>query len=342
MLSDTRSTPVNSPAPGVIPDTINGPVREQPAVAVPEHRSRAGSRRGGKRERDTGRALSPQGPPGPTTRLRDRSRRARRAAHRPRSVEYRASQGQLVDRQLPSLARMAGARRRDPRLGTRAHGQRKVPLAYSRTAAPRWGPVMTRSRHAHAGCSCTNEASGRRRCRVRSGVDEVPGLRGERRRRQLGDRRRQPRSPRAISERRVLRGSHTSRGHRTVRRRLSAVRRPRAGHSPLELAARRETATVRDDLDVERWLDERGSFNSEAVTGWPSRRRSHRPSGSRPAPSPDPRQTYSCPECEHVLRVSDLGRHRAQFELTDERADEPVMNRVCRVCGHGLPEKNPV
>lgn len=35
MLSDTRSTPVNSPAPGVIPDTINGPVREEPAVAVP-------------------------------------------------------------------------------------------------------------------------------------------------------------------------------------------------------------------------------------------------------------------------------------------------------------------
>jgi hypothetical protein len=54
---------------------------------------------------------------------------------------------------------------------------------------------------------------------------------------------------------------------------------------PLELAARRETATVRDDLDVERWLDERGSFNSEAVTGWPSRRRSHRPSGWRPAPA---------------------------------------------------------
>lgn len=42
-----------------------------------------------------------------------------------------------------------------------------------------------------------------------------------------------------------------------------------------------------------------------------------------PCASPDPRQTYSCPECEHVLRVSDLGRHRAQFELTDERADEP-------------------
>jgi hypothetical protein len=61
-----------------------------------------------------------------------------------------------------------------------------------------------------------------------------------------------------------------------------------------------------------------------------------------PCANPDPRQTYSCPECGHVLRVSGLGRHRAYFELTDERADEPVMNRVCPVCGHGLPEKNPV
>jgi ribosomal protein S27AE len=63
----------------------------------------------------------------------------------------------------------------------------------------------------------------------------------------------------------------------------------------------------------------------------------------RPAPAakPDPRPTYSCPECGHVLRVSGLGRHRVYFELTDERADHPVMNRVCPECGHGLPGKNP-
>jgi hypothetical protein len=35
----------------------------------------------------------------------------------------------------------------------------------------------------------------------------------------------------------------------------------------LELAARRETATMTDELDAERWLDEGGSFSSEAVTG---------------------------------------------------------------------------
>jgi ribosomal protein S27AE len=59
-----------------------------------------------------------------------------------------------------------------------------------------------------------------------------------------------------------------------------------------------------------------------------------------PLAKPDPRPTYSCPECGHVLRVSGLGRHRVYFELDDERADDPVMNRVCPACGHGLPGKN--
>jgi hypothetical protein len=39
-----------------------------------------------------------------------------------------------------------------------------------------------------------------------------------------------------------------------------------------ELAARRKTATVTDDLDAERWLDEGGSFSSDAVTRWPAGR----------------------------------------------------------------------
>jgi|GEM_PF-7023798 len=60
-----------------------------------------------------------------------------------------------------------------------------------------------------------------------------------------------------------------------------------------------------------------------------------------PAAKPDARRTYTCPECRHVLRVSGLGRHRVYFELDDERADQPVMNRVCPACGHGLPGKNP-
>jgi uncharacterized protein YegP (UPF0339 family) len=41
---------------------------------------------------------------------------------------------------------------------------------------------------------------------------------------------------------------------------------------PLELAARPQTATSPDDLDAARWLDEGGSFSSEAVTGWAARR----------------------------------------------------------------------
>jgi ribosomal protein S27AE len=62
----------------------------------------------------------------------------------------------------------------------------------------------------------------------------------------------------------------------------------------------------------------------------------------RPAPpaKPDPTRTYTCPECGHVLRVSGLGRHRVYFELDDERAENPVMNRVCPECGLGLPGKS--
>ncbi len=40
----------------------------------------------------------------------------------------------------------------------------------------------------------------------------------------------------------------------------------------LELAARPEPATAAYDLDAERWLDEGGSFRSEAVTTWPAQR----------------------------------------------------------------------
>jgi ribosomal protein S27AE len=29
------------------------------------------------------------------------------------------------------------------------------------------------------------------------------------------------------------------------------------------------------------------------------------------------------------------------FELDDDRSEDPVMNRVCPVCGHGLQDKNP-
>jgi ssDNA-binding Zn-finger/Zn-ribbon topoisomerase 1 len=57
--------------------------------------------------------------------------------------------------------------------------------------------------------------------------------------------------------------------------------------------------------------------------------------------NPDPRPTYSCPECGHVLRVSGLGRHRVYFELADALAEDPVMNRICPACGHGLPGKSP-
>jgi predicted RNA-binding Zn-ribbon protein involved in translation (DUF1610 family) len=60
-----------------------------------------------------------------------------------------------------------------------------------------------------------------------------------------------------------------------------------------------------------------------------------------PSANQDSSRTYGCPECGHVLRVSGLGRHRVYFELTDARADDPVMNRECPACGHPLPGKSP-
>ncbi len=59
-----------------------------------------------------------------------------------------------------------------------------------------------------------------------------------------------------------------------------------------------------------------------------------------PTRRPNPRQVYSCPECDHALRVFGGGRHRVYFELGDERLDEPVMTGACPACGQGLPGKN--
>lgn len=56
---------------------------------------------------------------------------------------------------------------------------------------------------------------------------------------------------------------------------------------------------------------------------------------------PQSRPPYSCPQCGHLLRVAGLGRHRVYFELDDERSVDPVIDRVCPECGHGLPGKNP-
>jgi hypothetical protein len=39
---------------------------------------------------------------------------------------------------------------------------------------------------------------------------------------------------------------------------------------PVDLAARRDRPS--DDLDAERWLDDGGSFSSEAVTRWQAQR----------------------------------------------------------------------
>jgi uncharacterized protein YegP (UPF0339 family) len=53
----------------------------------------------------------------------------------------------------------------------------------------------------------------------------------------------------------------------------SAPFEDRAGDTPpVDLVARRDAAMARDNLDAERWLDEGGSFSSEAVTRCPAGR----------------------------------------------------------------------
>lgn len=111
----------------------------------------------------------------------------------------------------------------------------------------------------------------------------------------------------------------------------------RAAHAP---------QAVGDALAAERWLDEGGSFSRAvgqpvASGTMPSGTLIALPKRLAPAATPASRPAYACPECGHLLRVSGLGRHRVYFELDDERSEDPVMNRACPACGHGLPGKNP-
>jgi hypothetical protein len=107
------------------------------------------------------------------------------------------------------------------------------------------------------------------------------------------------------------------------------------------MRAVRAPQAVGDALAAERWLDEGGSFSrpvGQPTAGGTLIALPVRPAlATRPASRP----AYTCPECKHLLRVSGLGRHRVYFELGDERSEDPVINRVCPACGHGLPGKNP-
>lgn len=98
---------------------------------------------------------------------------------------------------------------------------------------------------------------------------------------------------------------------------------------------------VSDALAAERWLDEGGSLRRPAGQPVTSGTLIALPERLAPAATPASRPPYACPECGHLLRVSGLGRHRVYFELGDERSEDPVMNRACPACGHGLPGKNP-
>jgi hypothetical protein len=86
----------------------------------------------------------------------------------------------------------------------------------------------------------------------------------------------------------------------------------------------------------------RGSPVGSAAAGViPERGSDATPTGAEtPSAKLDAREIYTCPQCEHVLRVVGLGRHRVYFEPTDQLLDDPVMDRVCPSCGLGLPGKN--
>ena len=47
---------------------------------------------------------------------------------------------------------------------------------------------------------------------------------------------------------------------------------PHAVGRPVDFLARRGAAVARDDFDAQRWLDEGGSFPSEATVEWPASR----------------------------------------------------------------------
>jgi hypothetical protein len=86
----------------------------------------------------------------------------------------------------------------------------------------------------------------------------------------------------------------------------------------------------------------RGSPVDSAAPGViPERGPDATPTGTEtPSAKLDARASYTCPQCEHVLRVVGLGRHRVYFEPTDQLLDNPVMDRACPTCGLGLPGKN--
>jgi hypothetical protein len=100
-----------------------------------------------------------------------------------------------------------------------------------------------------------------------------------------------------------------------------------------DLIGRRETILAQARLDAERWTDDGGSFYLEAV---PSAPIADAPDHATAAP---PAEHYRC-QCQHVLQVFGLGRHRRYYELADRGWQHPVMGRVCPSCQRGLPGKN--
>ena len=102
-----------------------------------------------------------------------------------------------------------------------------------------------------------------------AGTDGVPHLRGQRRLLSLEDSRRRRLNPRAVGGARFLRRGGTSRTTGLQRCRLGAFPAPREWDRTQSISTARRAASD-EDSDAERWLDEGGSFSSEAVAQWPA------------------------------------------------------------------------
>lgn len=109
-------------------------------------------------------------------------------------------------------------------------------------------------------------------------------------------------------------------------------------HRPLtdrlgDLIARRDAILAQARLDAERWIDDGGSFRSEAVPSAPTEDELMNVNATRPV------ERYRC-LCQHVFQVFGLGRHRRYYELADRGWEHLVMGRVCPSCQRRLPGKN--
>ena len=119
------------------------------------------------------------------------------------------------------------------------------------------------------------------------------------------------------------------------KRQIAVVKTEEARRAEEDGATRRRQVRISPStrLATERWIDESGSFSSEAVA------RAQNSTQMTAARGTHLWHSYRC-RCGHVLNVFGGGRHRCFFELEDRALKDPVMSRGCPACRRQLPGKN--